>query len=307
MAKTDRAFRALARASPRSILALLRLSLPHLVRVDDSEVVALDDPHLDLPPHPREADWVAKAGADDIFHVEAQGYRDAAFADRIFVYHLAFALRHPGRRVRTFAVWMRKPPRAQRLSRIRRGGVSIEIATIVLSELSASLLLSCAETACFAMAAAPDGMTVDELCDMVVRALGRPGANAQERAMAGVAAIAAGRYDALKSAMERAKMEPIIIEEFVDYGYDLGLAEGMQRGREKGIEEGRERGIEEGREKGRVAEAVSALVAVLSARALVLTAVYEERVRACTDPARLEAWIRRAAVATSIDEVFVDG
>ncbi|MBI2391016.1 MAG: hypothetical protein HYV09_15600 [Deltaproteobacteria bacterium] len=288
MAKTDRAFRALARASPRSILALLRLVVPHLVRVEDDDVVALDDPHLDVPPHPREADWVAAAGARDIFHVEGQGYRDGDFADRVFAYHLTLALRHPDRHVRTYAVWMHRPARDQRLATVRRGGTAIRVTTIVLAELRASLLLSRPETAAFAMAAELDGMSVDELCDRVVRALARPGAHPQERAMAGVAAVLRGRYDALMRAMERANMEPVIIEDLVDYGYDLGL----------------EKGLEQGLEQGRVSEAISALLVVLSARSLPVSPTLEAQVRACTDAAVLLAWLRRAAVARSIDEVF---
>ncbi len=77
-------------------------------------------------------------------------------------------------------------------------------------------------------------------------------------------------------------MEPVIIEDLVDYGYDLGVAEG------------------------RVTEAIAALVAVLSARALAITPPYEQRVRSCTDHALLVTWHRRAVTASSIEEVFAD-
>ncbi|MGZ3419243.1 MAG: hypothetical protein ACXVEF_39165 [Polyangiales bacterium] len=97
-------------------------------------------------------------------------------------------------------------------------------------------------------------------------------------------------------AMERANMEPVIIEDLVDYGYDLGLAEGIERGIEQGIEQGIE--------AGRVAEAIAALLAVLSARSLTLPSSLEARVRACTNVAQLDAWLRRGAVATSLEEVF---
>jgi hypothetical protein len=55
---TDRAFRSFARARPRSVVALLRLVGPSLVDVDEAEIVALSDPNVDVPPHPRETDDV---------------------------------------------------------------------------------------------------------------------------------------------------------------------------------------------------------------------------------------------------------
>lgn len=268
------------------MLALLRLALPGLVQVADDEIIALDDPHLDIPPHPREADYVVSAGPADIFHVEGQGYRDADFAHRVFAYHLTLGLRFPERTVHTFAVWMRPPPLAQRLATVERGNVTIRVATVVLSELPAALLLSVPETACFAMAAEIGSMAIDELADLVVRALARPGAHPQERAMAGVAAITRGRYDAFMRAMERAKMEPVIIEDLVDYGYDLGVAEGI--------------------ETGALAAVKAALVAVLAARSIPTTPEIDARVGACDDPSQLQLWLRRAAVAHSAAEVFRD-
>lgn len=292
MAKTDRAFRALARASPRSVLSLIRLLRPALLRVDDDQIVALDDPQLDTPPHPRQADFAATVGDDELLHVEGQGYRDPGFLDREFEYHLTFALRHPRRTVRTCAIWLRVPRADQRVERIERGTISFRVETIVLREVPAALLLSRPDTACFAAGADRGELDEDALCDAVVAALGRADAPLQERTMAAVAAMTVGRYDCLVRAMERADMEPVIIEDLVDYGYDLGRAEGRQEGERTG------------REVGRLAEARAAVRTVLGARGFVVGSAVDTRLDGCDDVGVLEGWLRRAAVVPSVDEVF---
>jgi len=70
--------------------------------------------------------------------------------------------------------------------------------------------------------------------------------------------------------------------------------------RAEGIAEGRAEGIAEGQAKGRA----EALVAFLRARGLEMTDVQRDRVFACNDLAVLDAWIVRAAVARSVDEVL---
>ncbi len=59
---TDRAFRALARADPAAVLALLRAALPGLLAGARIDATSVEDPALDLPP-PVEADLVARAGS----------------------------------------------------------------------------------------------------------------------------------------------------------------------------------------------------------------------------------------------------
>jgi hypothetical protein len=288
MAKTDRAFRALARAAPRTVLSLLRLVLPGLLRVGDEQIVALDDPQLDLPPHPRQADFAATVGDDELLHVEAQGYRDRDFLTRKFDYHVILALRHPTRVVRTCAIWLRPPRPDQRVGTIDRGSVTVRVETIVLREVPSALLLTAPETACFAVGADAGERDEDTLCDEVVRALGRPGAHPFERAMAAVAAGSTGRYPSLVRAMERADMEPVIIEDLVDYGYDLGLAEGHA----------------EGHAEGRLGEARAAVLTVLGARGFTVDDALAARVNACDDLTALEAWLRRAVVAPTVDDTF---
>jgi len=64
--------------------------------------------------------------------------------------------------------------------------------------------------------------------------------------------------------------------------------------------EGRAEGIAEGVAKGRA----EALVAFLRARGLEMTDAQRVRVLACNDLAVLDAWIARAALASSVDEVL---
>jgi hypothetical protein len=64
-------------------------------------------------------------------------------------------------------------------------------------------------------------------------------------------------------------------------------------------------GLEQGLERGRDRGAAEALLAVLEARALAWSAADEARI-AEADAATLATWIRRAATADAIDEVFAD-
>jgi hypothetical protein len=291
MASSDRAFRALARASPRNVLALLRL-LELEVHVAADDVVALDDPNLDVPPHPREADLVVRVGEPDLFHVECQGYVDPAFLDRVFGYHLVLTLRHPERHVRTFVIWTRLPKPHQRTNLIRRGDVSIEVQTMVLPEVPAQRLLAHPETACFAAGAHPGPMSVEELCDRVAAALRAKDASFEEKYVAAMVAATQGRYAVMVRAMEKHHMQPVIIEDLVDYGFEQGI--------EKGIEKGIERGIG----RGRLDMAREALLDLFDARGLSPTDPQRRCILAEIDEARLRAWHRAAATAATVDEVI---
>ena len=114
MAQTDRAFRASARAFPAMVRALVRAATGNAHAAEGDLV--LDDPNLDTPPHPKEADLVLRVGDHAVDHYECQGYADPAFVDRLLFYHLALVIRHPQRRVRSCAIWTRIPSEAQRAS-----------------------------------------------------------------------------------------------------------------------------------------------------------------------------------------------
>ncbi|MEZ4294142.1 MAG: hypothetical protein R3B70_04130 [Polyangiaceae bacterium] len=69
---------------------------------------------------------------------------------------------------------------------------------------------------------------------------------------------------------------------------------------QKGIEEGLEQGVEQGILKGKA----SALLAVLSARGLAPTRAERQSITACTSARKLDRWLKKAAVATSVTEVL---
>jgi len=280
MPLSDRAFRAFAREEPHIVVELLELVAPGVVprarRVSPRRV---DDPHLD-PPRAMDADWVARVGKTDVVHVECQGYRDETFLERLFRYHLSLVLRYPKRRIRTIALWVIRPPPEQRLHELSSQGVDVEVTSVVLPEVSAELLLRSPRTSCFAPGAHPGSMTAAELCDATVRALHANRATERQWLLAAMLAATRGTYRAMVIAMQRAGVEPVIIEDLVRFGVDQG--------------------IEQGRAEGRA----EALLGVLRARGLTPTEAQRDQILACTDIAVLDAWIGRAAVASSVDDVL---
>ena len=73
---------------------------------------------------------------------------------------------------------------------------------------------------------------------------------------------------------------------------------------DKGRKEGREEGREEGRQEGEARATAEALLRVLAARELKVSAAQRRRIERCGDVARLQAWLVRAATATSTRSVF---
>jgi hypothetical protein len=116
-------------------------------------------------------DFLARIGADEMLHVEFQGYPDTGFVERLFRQHLTLALRHPEYLVTTVAFWLLRPPHPDRVEAIRRGRVMVHLASVVLPELKAARLLAREETASFAACADAEGWSNDELCDLVAGSL----------------------------------------------------------------------------------------------------------------------------------------
>ena len=83
-------------------------------------------------------------------------------------------------------------------------------------------------------------------------------------------------------------------------GKAAGKVEGLREGEAQGKAAGKAEGLREGKAEGK-AEAV---LAVLEARGLVVSAAARQRVLGCTDGAKLDAWLRRAAVASSVRALF---
>jgi hypothetical protein len=283
----DRAFRSLAQARPDLVVAVLRAAGVELVP-GDAELVPedVDDPSLVPPPAPI-ADLVARVGAEDVLHVECQGYGETRFVDRLFRYHLNLVLRYPKRRIHTVALWLVRPPAGQRVDEVELQDVRVRLHSMVLCEVPADLLLH-PTTACFAAGADAGHRTDDELCDAVVSLLAGGDDDARQKTLAVVLAAKAGRYHAMVAAMKRANVEPpIIIEDLVHFGID----EGRKEGRKEGQEEGRK-------------QLATMLAAILATRGLVPNAEHQGRIQAQASLEQLRVWCERALTAASVDDVF---
>lgn len=243
MAKSDRAFRALARSQPHVVAEMLRVLAPHSLPPGAS--FALDDlapTQVDALPQAMDADCIARVGSDEIRHIEFQGYRDTGFSERCVWYHVGTALPYRGkRRVRTIAVWLTRLPKGQTRNVMRHDDISVRVKTIVLPNVPAAKLLANPKTACFAAGANAGSWSDQELCMRVATSLRANNASWPERHLAVVAALMQNRYDAMVAAMEHMQMEPVIIEDLVKYGEDRGFDRGFDRGVDRGAAQERAR------------------------------------------------------------------
>ena len=82
--------------------------------------------------------------------------------------------------------------------------------------------------------------------------------------------------------------------------YGQGQQDGLERGLEKGRREGRQEGRQEGQQKG---EAL-AVLEVLDARGLSVSATARRRILGCTSPAQLKRWLRQAVTVTATNQLF---
>jgi hypothetical protein len=228
MAKSDRAFRALARSQPNVVAELLRVLAPH--SLPPGAAFTLDDlapTQVDALPYAMDSDCIARVGNDEIRHIEFQGYRDDGFSERCVWYHVGTALPYRGkRRVRSVAVWLMPLPKGQTRNIMRHADISVRVKTIVLPNVPAAKLLANPKTACFAAGANAGSWSDRDLCMRVAISLRENNASWPERHLAVVAALMQKRYDAMVTAMEHMQMEPVIIEDLVKYGEDRGFDRG---------------------------------------------------------------------------------
>ena len=291
MPKSDRAFRALARSEPDILAGLLAVVAPGVL--PRGVVLAPDDvapTQIDGLPPELDADFAACVDAEELLHVECQGYRDGGFEPRTLWYHLGFALRYRGRRrVRTLALWLTTPPGGEARQKITVHDITVQVTAVVLHKVRASLLLADPRTVSFAAGAHREGRSTEELCGRVAAALKAKSASWAERHMAVVAAAMRGRYKAMVMAMEDANMEPVIIEDLVKFGEDRGLRRGLKKGRKEGLREGMQEGMR--------AEERRSLRRVLALRKLALCPEQEQQIDACTDIETLRRWLDQAVFA----------
>ena len=83
-----------------------------------------------------------------------------------------------------------------------------------------------------------------------------------------------------------------------------GRALGKREGRALGKREGLQRGLQQGRRVGRHEGRQRALLLVLRSRGLVPGSAQQRRIESCTDSRQLDAWLRRAAVVQSVEQLF---
>jgi len=100
-------------------------------------------------------------------------------------------------------------------------------------------------------------------------------------------------YNSLNEAARRT-LEAMMIK---GYEYQSDFAK-------KYVAQGRTEGRAEGRTEGRTEEAARNLLTVLRARGLAVPDAVRERILAQKDPERLEQWLEKAAVATSVAAVL---
>lgn len=91
-----------------------------------------------------------------------------------------------------------------------------------------------------------------------------------------------------------------------DAAHDATLRNLVNRKGFASFEAAREAAREEGREEGAWRASQATLLQVLEARGIALSARDAARIRATTEVTQLSAWIGRAAVATSLTDVFGD-
>jgi hypothetical protein len=236
MVATDRIFRALGRTNPEALVDLARLFAPGAIPPDARITPAsVDDPHLDAPPPPLHADWIARLDERELLHFECQGYRDSDFPDRVFDYHLRLVVRYASFRVRTIALWLIEPPEEQTLEVITRGDVQIRITSLVLPRLSAAALLTTPLTACFAPGADAGDWSAAELCARVARALRESNAGWHARQMACVVAAIRGRYKEMVKAMKQENIEQVLSIELIQILKDLEYEKARLRGLADGL------------------------------------------------------------------------
>ena len=297
MPASDRAFRALARAAPGTVLALLGALRPRALPFSSAQPVQLQPTQATALPPDMDTDWLASLANDELCHVECQGYHDGGFPQRLTKYHLRHSLWYWPRRVHTFAIWLIRPPEPQRAQRLVHHGITVRVSSLIVPDVPVERLLRDPRTACFAPAADSRGATDEVICDRVARLLREGQATFLEWHMAVVAARmhSQRRYKVMLDAMERNGQEPILIEDLIKIGRDDGFEEGLEEGLEKGLEAGRRSTLRE------------SIAMVLEARGIALDDAQRARIAAELDVDRLSAWMRRAALAPDARALFDDG
>ena len=89
-----------------------------------------------------------------------------------------------------------------------------------------------------------------------------------------------------------------------EQGLVEGKREGLAEGKREGLAEGKREGLAEGKREGLAEGKRGTLLHLLAARGLVVSEPQCVKIRACTDPAQLDAWIVRASTASTAGEAL---
>jgi flagellar biosynthesis/type III secretory pathway protein FliH len=113
---------------------------------------------------------------------------------------------------------------------------------------------------------------------------------------------------ALETMMKGYEYQSDFAKKYVAQGHAEGLTEGLTKGLteglSKGLTEGLTKGLTEGLSKGRTEATALNLLTVLRVRGIAVPDDVRERILAQKDPERLERWLEKAAVASSVAAVL---
>jgi hypothetical protein len=99
-------------------------------------------------------------------------------------------------------------------------------------------------------------------------------------------------------------MKTVIKDPFIDGLIEEGMARGIEKGQAIGEAKGQAIGEAKGQAIGEAKGEANALLLVLAARQLEVTAAERERIMGCTDLTQLSDWITRATTAPRVADLF---
>jgi hypothetical protein len=102
----------------------------------------------------------------------------------------------------------------------------------------------------------------------------------------------------------RRALEALMSTVFKNEFLDKLEADAKARGEAKGLARGEAKGLARGEAMGEAAGRAKTILQVLAARGVAVPAEIRDQVLACTDIAQLDAWVSKAAIAETVDEVF---
>jgi hypothetical protein len=130
------------------------------------------------------------------------------------------------------------------------------------------------------------------------------GGSALSAAVADLAALPAGAYERDVASKDVLELWRVLNQKSnrtkEEEAFIVDTQDGFEELREEGREEGRHEGLREGRVEARAGD----ILTVLRVRGVAVPEAMRERILAQKDPERLERWLEKAAVATSLAEVL---